>query len=67
MTYRTGGIAWVVFAEVEIGRVEAPDREQAVALAHATYGAGVLRVQSLVSHRLGIEETPRGGAEDEDI
>ena len=66
MSHRTGGIAWVVFGEVEIGRVEAPDRDHAVALARATYGAGVLRVQSLASHRLGIEETPRGGAEDED-
>lgn len=49
---------WVVFVDRIVGHVEAPRRDDALALALQQYGQefAVSRVQSLASYELGLEE-----------
>ena len=48
---------WIVFGEAEIGRVDAPHRDAAEAIACQRFGSRyVRRVQSAASYEVSVEE-----------
>lgn len=48
---------WIVFGEAEIGRIDAPHRDAAEAIACQRFGSrAVRRLQSAASYEISVEE-----------